>query len=79
MNWDTKELWLWVTNEEEMYNALQSSIGNELEFMWVLNNIVTITNRKLAPDNRIDPSKVNGNEIYVDFCELNEIETDGWK
>ena len=81
MNWDTNELLEWITGDEKYWNVLVPTIENELSFMEVLTIIINNINifRVNCDERRIDSSKVNGNEIYVSFCELNGIETEGWK
>lgn len=81
MNWDTNELFEWITSEEEYWNVLKSRIGNELQFIVALDAVIDHIRIFKVDGNEqlIDSSKVNGNEIYVAFCELNEIETEGWK
>lgn len=79
MNWDTEETWNWLVNDSRHQRPFLQSIGNELRFMLHLNNFVFCINEQLENENRINPTNVNGNEIYIAFCELNGIETEGWK
>ena len=82
MNGDTNELWNWISEDEEMKSALESCIGNELEFCWTLMNIITIVHNRLnyngESEMAIDSSKVNGNEIYIEFCSLFGNEQPDW-
>jgi len=78
MNWDTNETWLWITNDEQYYTALQDTIGNELYFMTVLYVLIQHRNEVIS-GNEIDSAKVNGNELYVLFSELCGNEQEGWK
>lgn len=77
MNWDTKETWNWIVDNEAHMNYFKSFIGNELQFMYHLFDFILYLN--VNNDCEIEMKEVNGNEIYVDFCELNGNETDGWK
>ena len=80
MNWDTNELFEWITSEEEYWNLCKAFIGNELRFVSALSAIIdNVHIFKIEGDGMIDSSKVNGNEIYVQFCELNGNEQEGWK
>lgn len=80
MNWDTNELWNWIVDSNEGYfNALKDAVGNEMRFMFNLYlTIGDINNRNENEELMIDSSKVNGNEIYVDFSELVGNEQVGW-
>lgn len=81
-SWDTNETYVQVSNDVEMKAALMDCIGNELQFCWVLFNIITIHNNRLTSEGytemKINPANVNGNEIYVDFCCLIGNEQKGW-
>ena len=79
MNWDTHEAAMAITNERLYYDALQPTIGNELYFMVVLYVILKEYNETRGNENRIDLSKVNGNDVYIDFCDACGNETTGWK
>ena len=79
MNWDTKEAAMLITNEKKYYDTLQNHIGNELYFMVVLFTIIQQYNNKNEPVHRINTAKVNGNEVYIDFCDACGNETQGWK
>lgn len=81
MNWDTQETWNWITNDDGYKNALtdMAVIGNELLFIAYLPEFIMEINLQLENENQINSKNVNGNEIYVAFCELNGIETEGWK
>ena len=80
MNWDTNELLEWITSDEQYWNILASRIKDELAFMeGLVIIIININLFQVSDERKIDSSKVNGNEIYVAFCELNGIETEGWK
>lgn len=79
MNWDTKEAAMVVTNEQLYYDALKPTINNELYFMVVLYVIINEYNETRGNENKIDISKINGNEVFIDFCSIFENETTGWK
>ena len=68
MNWDTNETLLWCYNTNKYKECLLRWIGNELVFVSHICTIVNEINNQVA--NEIDSSKVNGNEIYIRFCEL---------
>lgn len=74
-NWDTEEVYLWISDNEGFKNEMEAHIGNELEFMTYLFVIVT---ELIERGNEIDITKVNGNEIYVDFSILVGNEQRGW-
>lgn len=76
MNWDTNELYNWVCNNEWYYSNLCRLIGNEMKFIRVLCYFANEINGKLGNENQIDISKVNGNEIYIQFCILTENENE---
>lgn len=78
MNWDTKETWNWIVDNEVHKSVLEQWIGNELMFVAALSVIITDVNRELAKENQIEMKNVNGNELYLDFCELFENEQEGW-
>ena len=79
MNWDTKEAAMLITNEKKYYDIFQKHTENELYFMVVLYVAIEDYNEKNEPAHRIDTSKVNGNEVYIDFCDACGNETKGWK
>ena len=76
MNWDTNEISMVIESDELYYNTLKHSITNELYFMVVLYVIIEDYNSR---GNEVDSSKVNGNEVYISFCEAVGNETGGWK
>jgi len=78
MNWDTKEVSLIVESNQNYYTKLQEAIGNELYFMVILYVIIENENEKEGRP-RIDMTEVNGNEVYVSFCEAAGNEQKGWK
>ena len=75
MNWDTNEISMVIESDELYYNYLKKQIGNELFFMVALWVIIEEYNRK---GNKVDSSKVNGNEVYKSFCESIGNENEGW-
>lgn len=75
MNWDTKEVSMLIESEELYYNYLKKHIGNELYFMVVLWVIIEEYNNR---GNEVDAAKVNGNEVYKNFCEAIGNENEGW-
>jgi hypothetical protein len=79
-NWDTQETWNWITNDDGYKNALEdmASIGNELLFIAYLPEFIMEINLQLEKENQIDTKNVNGNEIYVAFCEMIGNEQQGW-
>lgn len=80
MNWDTHEISMLIESNETYYNYLKKQVGNELYFMAVLWVIIEDYNKKMNGNGReIDSSQVNGNEVYIDFCEAVGNETEGWK
>ena len=79
MNWDTREASMIVTNDRRYYDVLEKRIGNELQFMTALYVAIEDYNERNEPAHRIDTAKVNGNEVYIDFCSTCGNETDGWK
>ena len=76
MNYDTKEVWNWIIDGEYFAASFQECIGNEIHFIYRLHIVIKILNHN---GNEIDETKVNGNELYVDFCELFGNEQYGWK
>lgn len=78
MNWDTNETWNWILDTPRYRRQLSDCIGNELEFIYIICRIVVEVNRKLS-SKWINPAKVNGNELYVDFCDYYGNEQEGWK
>ncbi len=75
MNWDTHEMSLAIESDELFYNYLKNHVDDELYFMVALYVILEEYNRR---GNEVDSSKVNGNEVYVSFCEAVGNETKGW-
>ena len=75
-NWDTEEVYLWISDNEGFKNEMEQHVGNELEFMTYLYVIII---ELIERRNEIDMTKVNGNEIYVDFSILVGNEQEGWK
>lgn len=78
MNWDTHEIRMIIESDIKYYTKLQEAVGNELYFMVMLYIIIGIENEK-ENSPRIDPAEVNGNEVYISFCEAVGNETEGWK
>ena len=74
MNWDTNELYNWVCDNEWYYSNLCRLVGNELIFIHALYLFLKQINNKNG--NEIDSAKVNGNEIYIQFCILTENENE---
>lgn len=70
MNDDTEETWNWVSNEIDYQNILKPWIGNEIVFIDQLFGVILHINEQLSSANEIDLTKVNGNEVYIEFCEL---------
>ena len=77
MNWDTHEISMIIESDEPYYLKLKEHVEDELYFMVILYVIIDHYNEK--NDRHIDTSKVNGNEVYVSFCEACGFETEGWK
>lgn len=78
--WDTKEISMIIESDMAYYNTLSNTIGNELYFIVVLYVIIGHWNEKLGDASKhIDPSNVNGNEVYISFCETFGNEQDGWE
>lgn len=75
MNWDTHEISLVIESDFNYYNYLKEIVGNELYFMVVLYAIINDYNSR---GNEVDMSKVNGNEVYMSFCEACGVENEGW-
>lgn len=79
MNWDTNETLLWITNDEYYYNLLKDKMGNEMAFIFVLATIIFNINVRIGNEEmRIDSANVNGNKVYINFCELAGNEQQGW-
>ena len=80
MNWDTQETWNWITNEDGYIAALtpMAEIGNELLFIAYLPEFIIEINLQLENENQIEMKNVNGNELYVEFCEMIGNEREGW-
>ena len=78
MNWDTHEISMLIESDERFYNILRRYIENELEFMIALKVIIDYYNEQMK-HTAIDSSNVNGNEVYVSFCESCGYETEGWE
>ena len=74
MNWDTNEVRLVIESDFNYYTYLKEIDGNELYFMVVLYAIIKDYNSR---GNEIDISKVNGNEVYMSFCEAVGVENEG--
>ena len=79
MNWDTKETWRWITNESYYSGLLQYCIGDEMFFIHTLYDIIDDFNGHVPNERLVETAKVNGNELYVKFCELCGREQEGWK
>ena len=77
MNWDTNEISMIIESNHTYYTKLkEEGVGNELYFMLLLWVIIQTENEEGF---RIDPAKVNGNEVYISFCEAVGNEQEGWK
>ena len=79
MNEDTNETFQRIKNEDEYYFLLKTWVGNELLFIDTLVDIITDINKQLTNENQIEYRNVNGNEIYIKFCEWVGNEQPGWK
>ena len=79
MNWDTREISMIIESDIYYYTILKSAIKNELHFMLLLYIVIEKWNEKLGEASKhIDTANVNGNEVYISFCEAVGIETQGW-
>lgn len=79
MNWDTKETSMIIESDIDYYNALKTTIENEMYFIVMLYVIINHWNEQLGDvGGKIEHSKVNGNEVYISFCETVGFETTGW-
>ena len=78
MNWDTNETWNWISEYEIYKSILEKLIGNELLFCAALVEMIVAINSKLPEPRQIEMKNVNGNELYIDFCELFGNEQRGW-
>ena len=79
MNWDTKEISMIIESDFEYYATLTGTIENEMYFIVMLYFIINHWNEKLGEASKhIDTANVNGNEVYISFCEAVGIETQGW-
>ena len=75
MNWETREVSMLIESNFTYYTYLKEIVGNELYFMVALYVIINEYNSR---GNEIDISKVNGNEVYLSFCEAIGVENEGW-
>lgn len=78
MNDDTQEVYLWIESEDDYKLALHQHIGNEMAFIVQLYGIILHINSQLTNERKVSMNKVNGNEIYVEFCEEFGNEQNGW-
>lgn len=78
--WDTNEISMIIESDKTYYDKLAQTVENELYFMVVLWVAIDHWNEKLGDVSRnIDPSLVDGNEVYMSFCQAVGYETGGWK
>lgn len=79
MNWDTREISMIIESDSNYYTALTGTIENEMYFIVMLYVIINHWNEKLGEASKhIDTANVNGNEVYMSFCEAVGIEKEGW-
>lgn len=79
MNWDTNEISMIIESDMDYFVALCNAVNNEMYFIVMLYVIINHWNEQLGEASKhIDTAKVNGNEVYMSFCEAVGIETEGW-